>query len=170
MRTELFGTSGDRDFVQNIAIVVTDGQSTIQRFVQNIAIVVTDGQSTIQRFVQNIAIVVTDGQFTIRNFVQNIINVVTDGQSTIRRFVQNIAIVVTDGQYQFKGLSLLFTHSESEFFAHCCRNNTIPEALLALDSGITILAVGVGDTTEESLQELAVSGDVTVMQWSITRN
>ena len=134
MRTELFGTSGDRDFVQNIAIVVTDGQSTIQRFVQNIAIVVTDGQSI------------------------------------IRRFVKNIAIVVTDGQYQFKGLSLLFTHSESEFFAHCCRNNTIPEALLALDSGITILAVGVGDTTEESLQELAVSGDVTVMQWSITRN
>ena len=44
MRTELFGTSGDRDFVQNIAIVVTDGQSTIRRLVQNVVIVVTNGQ------------------------------------------------------------------------------------------------------------------------------
>ena len=31
MRTQVFGTPADRDFVLNLAIVVTDGQSTINK-------------------------------------------------------------------------------------------------------------------------------------------
>ena len=81
----------------------------------------------------------TNTQAALRSMRRDVFDPNGLGRRGDRQFVPNVAIVITDGK------------------SNILPTNTIPEAILAMDKGITILSVGIGDISDEALTELKVS-------------
>ena len=81
----------------------------------------------------------TNTQLALRRMRLDVFDPDGEGRRGDRQFVQNVAIVITDGE------------------SNIVSSNTVPQAHLALEAGITLLPVGVGNLTTDAITEIAVS-------------
>ena len=81
----------------------------------------------------------TNTQLALRRMRLDVFDPQGEGRRGDRQFVQNVAIVITDGE------------------SNIVSSNTVPQAHLAIEAGITLLPVGVGNLTTDAITEIAVS-------------